>query len=157
MTRHVELEEHYSQKYDEASRLSSSVRGRLELARVQDLLSRYLPPPPAAVVDIGGGPGVHAAWLRQRGYDVELIDLIARHVEQASAAGISAVQGDARRLPWDDEEFDAALMAGPMYHLPEGSERRLAPREAVRGARPRGLVAGFAVKPGGRLVRAGPA
>ncbi|HEY4568397.1 MAG TPA: methyltransferase domain-containing protein [Kribbella sp.] len=152
MTRHVELEEHYSQKYDEASRLSSSVRGRLELARVQDLLSRYLPPPPAAVVDIGGGPGVHAAWLRQRGYDVELIDLIARHVEQASAAGISAVQGDARRLPWDDEEFDAALMAGPMYHLPEVSERRLALREAMRVTRPGGFVAVVAINRAASLI-----
>jgi ubiquinone/menaquinone biosynthesis C-methylase UbiE len=116
------------------------------------LLPRYLPPPPADIADIGGGPGVHATWLTERGYSVELLDPVPRHVEQASAAGISAVQGDARRLPWDNQYFDAVLMAGPMYHLPEPEDRRLALREAIRVVRPGGLVAVVAINRVANLI-----
>lgn len=152
MTTHLELEKHYTERYDEANRLGSTIKGRLELARVQDLLSRYLPPPPAAVADIGGGPGIHAGWLTERGYHVELLDPVGQHVDQAAAAGISAVRGDARRLPWDNEEFDAAFLAGPMYHLPEPSERRLALREAIRVTRLGGFVAVIAINRAANLI-----
>ena len=40
---------------------------RLEFARTQELLTRYLPEPPAVVLDVGGGPGVYAAWLAEQG------------------------------------------------------------------------------------------
>jgi SAM-dependent methyltransferase len=83
---------------------------------------------------------------------VELIDPIERHVDQASAAGISAVQGDARRLPWDDEEFDAAFVAGPMYHLREATERRSALQEAMRVTRPGGFVAVVAINRAANLI-----
>jgi ubiquinone/menaquinone biosynthesis C-methylase UbiE len=152
MTMHVELEKHYTERNDEASRLGSTIKGQLELARVQDLLGRYLPPPPATVADIGGGPGVHASWLKDRGYDVELLDPVERHVDQAAAGGISAVLGDARALPWDDEEFDAAFLAGPMYHLPEATERRLALREAVRVTKLGGFVAVIAINRAANLI-----
>ncbi|MGW6280988.1 class I SAM-dependent methyltransferase [Kribbella sp. NPDC055071] len=152
MTTHVELEKHYTERYDEASRLGSTIKGRLELARVQDLLSRYLPPPPASVADIGGGPGVHASWMQQRGYDVELLDPVQRHVVQATEAGINALQGDARRLPWDNEQFDAAFLAGPMYHLRESSDRRLALREAMRVCKLGGFVAVVAINRAANLI-----
>ena len=35
----------------------------IELARTQEILSRYLPPPPAVIFDVGGGSGVYATWL----------------------------------------------------------------------------------------------
>jgi hypothetical protein len=45
----------------EAARLSGGL-GRLELARMQELLLRYFPSSPADVADIGGGPGTYACW-----------------------------------------------------------------------------------------------
>ena len=48
--------------------------GRLELLRTQELLARYLPPAPAIVLDVGGGPGLYALPLAAQGYDVHLID-----------------------------------------------------------------------------------
>ncbi|MET7278296.1 class I SAM-dependent methyltransferase [Kribbella sp. NPDC005582] len=152
MTIHGELEKFYTERCDEASRLGSSVKGRLELARVRELLCRYLPEPPARVADIGGGPGVHAQWLRSDGYDVELLDPVPHHVEQAGAAGIPAVLGDARKLPWEDEEFDAAFLAGPMYHLVEAADRRTALREAVRVTKYGGFVAVVAINRTANLV-----
>jgi ubiquinone/menaquinone biosynthesis C-methylase UbiE len=152
MTTQVDIETHYTTRHDEATRLSSTLKGRLEQARVRDLLQRYLPEPPADIGDIGGGPGIHASWLRELGYSVELLDPVQHHVEQATAAGINAVQGDARRLPWDNEYFDAVLLAGPMYHLPEAADRRLALREAVRVIRPGGFIAVIAINRAANLI-----
>ncbi|WP_344212292.1 class I SAM-dependent methyltransferase [Kribbella sancticallisti] len=152
MTTHTGIEAHYTTRHDEATRLSSTLRGQLERVRLHDLLTRYLPEPPADVADVGGGPGVHAMWLKERGYSVELLDPVQRHVEQAAAAGISAVLGDARRLPWENEDFDAVLLAGPMYHLPEAADRRLALREAIRVIRPGGFIAVVAINRAANLI-----
>lgn len=57
---------------DEAQRLQTW--GRLERERTLLLLERVLPAPPAAVLDVGGGPGVYALTLAARGYAVALIE-----------------------------------------------------------------------------------
>lgn len=137
----TDLEEFYGSRYDESLRLASSVKGQLELARVRELMTRHMPTGAAKVADIGGGTGVHAEWLRADGYEVDLVDPIPRHVETACASGLRAHLGDARDLPWDEDQFDAALMAGPLYHLTDPDDRRTALGEAARVVRPGGLVA----------------
>ncbi|HEX5993529.1 MAG TPA: hypothetical protein VFY84_00165 [Jiangellales bacterium] len=68
----ADIRDHYdSGQEDERLRQG---RGRLELLRTQDVLRRWLPTPPAKVLDVGGASGVHAEWLATDGYDVELID-----------------------------------------------------------------------------------
>ncbi|GAB2557563.1 class I SAM-dependent methyltransferase [Kribbella endophytica] len=147
------LEAHYVER-DEGLRLTSTLKGQFELARMQELLGRYLPDPPAVVADIGGGTGVHARWLQQRGYSVELLDPMPHHVVAARAAGLDATLGDARHLPWEDEYFDAVLMAGPMYHLPQLEDRLTALREATRVTRPGGFVAVVALNRTANLIGA---
>jgi ubiquinone/menaquinone biosynthesis C-methylase UbiE len=101
--------------------------GQLELARTQELLQRYLPPPSAVIVDAGGGSGVYAGWLARLGYEVHLIDPVPKHVEQARAASarqtdhpVASIRlGDARRLELPDQSVDAVLLLGPLYHLTE--------------------------------------
>ncbi|MEV0993928.1 class I SAM-dependent methyltransferase [Nonomuraea sp. NPDC050202] len=117
-------------------------RGRLEYWRTRDVLRRVLPPAPARVLDVGGGTGVHAEWLAAEGYDVELVDPVPLHVEEAAKLpGVIARQGDARALPVPDGQADAVLLLGPLYHLPERADRLRALSEARRAARPGGLVA----------------
>ena len=108
-----------------------------EKLRTQQLLERWLPRQPAAVLDVGGGPGVHALWLARRGYAVHVVDPVPLHVEQALEASAmaehplaGATVGDARRLHIDDERFDVALMLGPLYHLPDRADRSAALTEA---------------------------
>ena len=49
------------------------------------------------MIDVGGGPGVYAAWLVSLGYDVHLVDAVARHVEQGAEHGIfTTEQGGSR-------------------------------------------------------------
>ncbi|MGW3123007.1 class I SAM-dependent methyltransferase [Streptomyces sp. NPDC001107] len=85
--------------------------GRLEFWRTQDVMRRLLP---AHVLDVGSGSGVHAEWLAQDGYQVELIDPVPLHVEQAARIpGATARLGNAREPPAPNAAYDAVLMLGP--------------------------------------------
>ena len=64
----------------EQTRLQSS-RGQLEHTRTEQLLTQFLPQPPAVVCDVGGATGVYAFPLAQKGYTVHLIDPIPLHIE----------------------------------------------------------------------------
>ena len=76
------------------------------MIRTQEIMLRYLPPPPAAVIDVEGGPGAYACWLADLGYEVHLIDAVPLHVEMAREASqaqphrpiASVAVGDARKL-----------------------------------------------------------
>ncbi|MDH3517569.1 MAG: class I SAM-dependent methyltransferase, partial [Acidimicrobiia bacterium] len=128
-----EILAHYTDRYDESARLNSDPFNRVELLRTQEILLRHLPDPPAVVLDVGGGPGVYASWLTGLGYEVHLVDVVDRHVGEASAqmpAPATAQLGDARALDFGDGAADAILLLGPLYHLPEKTDRLLALGEA---------------------------
>lgn len=74
------------------------------------------------------------------GYEVEMIDPVPRHVEQARVAGVAASVGDARDLRFPDDSFDAVIMLGPLYHLSSREDRLTALREAARVVRSGGVV-----------------
>jgi len=125
----------------------------LERVRTWELLGRHLPPAPAVVLDVGGAAGVYALPLAARGYEVHLVDPMARHVEQALRASAqqprtplaSAAVGDARHLDRADASVDAVLLLGPLYHLTDRPDRIRAMREARRVLRPDGVVAAAAI------------
>ena len=60
---------HYAQMDHELNRLNQG-GSRIEFARTQELLRRFLPPAPAAILDIGGGPGTYSGWLSELAYRV---------------------------------------------------------------------------------------
>jgi ubiquinone/menaquinone biosynthesis C-methylase UbiE len=138
---------HYESILEE-SRIDHGL-GQLELLRTQEILRRHLPPPPARVLDVGGGTGVHAAWLAEDGYRVHVVDLTPRHVEKVvydlGPLGVTAEVGDARQLGQADASFDCVLLLGPLYHLTDHTDRRRALREAARVVRPGGVVAVAAI------------
>ena len=143
---------HYYAEAEESSRLRNGWF-QLEQARTQELILRHLPPPPAVIIDIGGGAGAYACWLAVRGYQVHLIDPVPKHVEQARAASAqqpehplaSVKVGDARDLPHEDETADAVLLLGPLYHLVEKQDRLACLREAHRVLRVGGLIWGAGI------------
>ena len=142
---------HYGTGY-ERSRLFPGGTPSLEYVRSMELLDRLLPPPPARLLDAGGGPGTYAAPLARRGYRVHLVDPVPLHVEQARqaagadpAAGFTAALGDARELPAPDESQDAVMLFGPLYHLTEAAHRQQALDEARRVLRPGGRLLAMAI------------
>ena len=140
----------YYELGNESERLASSAQGRLEFERTQEILLRALPPAPATVADIGGGPGRYALWLASLGYQVLHRDVMPLHVEQlreeaGPRSGIQSAIGDARNLDIPDASVDAVLLLGPLYHLEREDERVQALREASRIVRPAGPVLGAAI------------
>ena len=129
----------YYETYREQERLERGI-GLLEFERTVDVLRRTLPPPPAVILDIGGGPGAYSCRLAAEGYETHLIDPVPMHIQQARWASskqavrpIASVElGDARRLTQADGYADAVLLMGPLYHLTKFEERRTALAEARR-------------------------
>jgi 2-polyprenyl-3-methyl-5-hydroxy-6-metoxy-1,4-benzoquinol methylase len=64
----------------ESSRLFVDGPTRLEYVRTLELLDRHLPAPPGRILDVGGGTGVYAAPLVERGFEVHVIEPVRRHV-----------------------------------------------------------------------------
>jgi SAM-dependent methyltransferase len=139
----------YYERGEEQGRLSEP-RGQLEFERTKEIILRHLPPAPAVVADIGGGPGRYALWLAGLGYQVLHRDLMPLHVDQLRrAAGgtfaISSGVADARDLDLPDACADAVLLLGPLYHLERRADRVQALAEARRVLRPGGLVVAAAI------------
>lgn len=113
-------------------------RHRTEFAVTLRALEIYLSPPPATILDIGGGPGRYAIELSRRGYEVTLLDLslgnLALAKKKAAGKGVTLahiVHGDATHLPdLPIPEYDAVLLMGPLYHLLSLTERQQAVNEA---------------------------
>ncbi|KQS98960.1 class I SAM-dependent methyltransferase [Cellulomonas sp. Leaf395] len=142
------IHHHYDTAYDEDQRLRQGL-GRLELARVQEIVRRHVPPA-VRVLDVGGATGVHAEWLLDDGHTVHLVDLLPSHVSRADARlggheRFTATVGDARALPVPDASVDAVLLLGPLYHLTDRADRLAAWREALRVVVPGGVVIAMAI------------
>jgi SAM-dependent methyltransferase len=134
-----EIFDHYEREVDEAKRLSRGLN-ELELVRTREIVQRHLPPGRLRVLDVGGGPGVHARWLAEAGHEVELVDPMPGHVATASALAdtglaVRARVGDARALTEADASYDLVLMLGPLYHLTDRADRVAAWRDALRVAK----------------------
>ena len=127
---------YYVELENESERLEKGT-ARLEGERTREILRHHLPAPPARILDAGGGPGTYAFWLARQSYEVHLLDIVPRHIEQARERdkdGIlkSAAVGDARTLDFETHSMDAVLLLGPLYHLQARSDRIAALEECLR-------------------------
>jgi len=136
----------YYDQFPEESRLASGPF-KLEFERTKDMLTRFLPPAPARVIDVGGAAGTYSAWLAERGYEVHLIDATPRLVAEARQLNATLRQpiasisvGDARSLPEAAGSAAVVMIMGPLYHLPAANDRLSALREAHRVLTSPGIV-----------------
>ena len=144
------VEQYYDQTvHDEWNRLDVH---RTEFAVTMLALSDFLPPPPASILDIGGGPGRYTIALAQRGYDVTLLDLSEANLafarEKAAGAGVTVsafIHANILALPdLPASSYDAVLLLGPLYHLLAEEERFQAVQQSLRVLKPGGpLFAAF--------------
>jgi SAM-dependent methyltransferase len=75
---------------------------------------------PGQVLEVGGGEGELAERIvRELGAELVGIDQSQRMVEIQISKGIDARVGDAQDLPFRDAEFDVAVAAWMLYHVPD--------------------------------------
>ena len=125
---------------------------RLEQHRLEyDLTWRYLQdylPADGAVLEIGAATGRYTLELARRGYEVTAVDLsaalLARCRKNLADEGLESrvrlLVADARNLGEVSGEFTAVLLMGPLYHLVEEADRKLALKEALAHLRPGGVL-----------------
>jgi ubiquinone/menaquinone biosynthesis C-methylase UbiE len=136
----------YYNKFDEWGRLE---REPIEFQINWHFIKKHLPKT-GYVLDNGAGPGKYSMELAKDGYKVTLIDLTPRLVEIAKnkAQELNLEEqfngfftADAKELSMiNDEQFDASLMLGPLYHIQEENERIKAVKELHRVTKMNGIV-----------------
>jgi len=159
----MDLDERVRVRYelgDEDARLWKPGVGTLVRLRTWSILERVLPAR-ARVLDVGGGPGTHAAHLAKLGHQVRLFDPMPRHLELARErsrsqpeAPFEVEQGVASQIAAEDGSADGVLLMGPLYHLVDRAERLRALREARRVLRPGGVLAAEVISRYGWLLDA---
>jgi ubiquinone/menaquinone biosynthesis C-methylase UbiE len=132
---------------DPAREWTRADRHRTEHGVTMCALCQYLPPPPASILDCGGGPGRYAVELARLGYRVTLFDPSSANLSmallKAGEAGVTLdyAHGTATDLStYAEGQFGAVLLMGPLYHLLEEDSRDRAVSEAARVVKPGGRV-----------------
>jgi len=121
---------------------------QLEYDLTWRFLEAYLPPS-GEILEIGAGTGRYTLELVQRGYTVTVVEISRANLdacrEYLAEAGlehrVKYILGDGRYLrDVPEKEYDAVLLMGPLYHLVEEGDRRMAVREAYVHLRPGGVI-----------------
>lgn len=136
----------YYQQFDEWGRLD---REPIEYKVNWHYIKKYLPSS-GHILDNGAGPGKYSMALAKEGFHVTLSDLTPKLVAMAKEKAIELnleqqfkdfLVADACNLvPLPDEQFDATLMLGPMYHLQNEDDRHMAINELNRVTKKDGIV-----------------
>jgi SAM-dependent methyltransferase len=75
---------------------------------------------PARVLEVGCGRGELAERVsRELEAHVVAVDQSERMVDLTAARGVEALVGDVQQLPFGDGEFDCAVAAWMLYHVPD--------------------------------------
>jgi S-adenosylmethionine-dependent methyltransferase len=95
-----------------ADKAYASVKGLVRTYVLHQQLLEHLPPPPATVLDVGGGAGHQSFPLAQAGYDVTLLDPSPAMLDKARQR-LQRLPGEARRrvtlVQAEGEDADEAV------------------------------------------------
>jgi SAM-dependent methyltransferase len=107
----------------------ASVKGRVRTYVLHQQLLRHLPPPPAAVLDVGGGAAHQSLPLARLGYDVTVLDpsaaMLAKARERLSAepdevrgrVRLVEAPGERADVATNGEQFAAVLCHGVLMYV----------------------------------------
>ena len=123
-------------------------RHQLEHELTWRYLQRYLPVE-GSILEIGAATGRYTVELARLGYSITAVDLSAsllemcrlRLAEQKLENQVRLVLADARDLrDVVEQEFDAALIMGPLYHLVQEADRKMALKEVYNRLKMDGVI-----------------
>ena len=98
-----------------------------------------------AVLEIGPGPGITTAIIRERAPRMTLLEIDPWSVRQLRSNfgdGVEVVEGDATRMPFDDGRFSAAVCLTMLHHVPSVASQDALLVEVARVLRPEGMFLG---------------
>ena len=87
------------------------------------------------IIDIGAGAGKYSLALKQEGYDVTAVEYVRPNIGKIRARDkeLKVIEANATDLfMFQEDEFDVAILFGPMYHLYSKEDRIKALNEAKR-------------------------
>jgi SAM-dependent methyltransferase len=93
-------------------------------ARVLELLFEQVPKG-SKVLDVGGGVGIFAKQLRDKGCEVTVWDISPAAVEMARAEGLTAHVVDVESEEFDFDGFDVVISTECLEHLSQGTRDRV--------------------------------
>lgn len=123
-------------------------RHQLERDITWRFLERYLPAQ-GRILEVGAASGAYTLELARRGYSLTAVDLSAallgtcrqKLVRAGLEQRVQLVEADARDLSAvTQNDFDAALIMGPLYHLIHAAERRAVLQQACARLRSGGVL-----------------
>jgi S-adenosylmethionine-dependent methyltransferase len=136
--------------YDESVEKEDARLGRHSLER--DMTWRYLDkylPRRGRILEVGCATGAYTIPLAKRGYSVTAVDFSTNEIEvcrqkaraERLEGKVSCLVADARDLSdITGNDFDAALVMGPLYHLIREEDRLTALEQAHRHLKKGGLI-----------------
>ena len=138
------------QFYDDSVEKEDTRLGRHQLEH--DMTWRYLDkylPRRGKILEIGCATGAYTIPLAKRGYHVTAVDFAAKEVElcREKVKGehlekqVTCLVADGRDLAdITENDYDAALLMGPLYHLVLEEDRRTVIQQAFKHLKSGGLV-----------------
>ena len=123
----------YYNKFNEDKRLNHR-HGQVEFITSIKYINEYLTKGDK-IIDIGAGSGKYSIALKKQGYDVTAVELCRPNIGKIKINDptLKVVEANAIDLSmFADNEFDFAIMFGPMYHLYSYEEKLQALKEAKR-------------------------
>jgi S-adenosylmethionine-dependent methyltransferase len=139
------LELYSNSAQQEHSRLE---RHQLEYELTWRYLNQYLPSQ-GNILEVGAATGRYTLELAKRGFTITAVDLSATLIGESRQNVLNEglerqvrfVVADARNLrEVTEKRFDAVLLMGPLYHLVEKADRKLALKEAFDRLRKGGVL-----------------
>ena len=131
--------------FPEGARLSYTKAHETEFIVTMHYLHKFLRDG-AKIADIGAGGGTYTKALAEEGYSVDAVELTPRYVEEmrqlfAGSRNVRVYEGNAKDLSFlPADAYDTVLLMGPIYSISDFEDRKRACREALRIAKPGGVV-----------------
>lgn len=131
------MTEWFEQWFGEAYLRLYPQRDDADAERVVRLIEAVLPLPGRRVLDLGCGPGRHAAQFHRRGAHVVGFDrsmsLLSRAHHRLAEARLAVVRGDMRRLPFRAGSFDLIVNLFTSFgYFTDDRQHRIMLQEASR-------------------------